>query len=132
MCGFAGQTSAIALSGSRGSDDSTCFSCSKLNETTFLVVEDDKWGEQPFIYVKVYESSLVLIDTGCGGAAKDESVKLTSLRQFLETYAVADNDDQPLNPGARAAYVVLCTHCHFDHIGTACLALHYLGLRSLT
>lgn len=71
----------------------------------------------PFIYAKVYDSVLILIDTGCGGAARDPSVELKSLRQFIETYPVDDNNNQPLNPGGKKHYVVVCTHCHFDHIG---------------
>lgn len=96
---------------------STCFSCARLNPTTFLLVEDDQWGEVPFIYAKVFPSVLVLIDTGCGGAARDPSVALTSLREFLETYPVPDNDGRPLNPGGEKEYAIVCTHCHYDHIG---------------
>jgi glyoxylase-like metal-dependent hydrolase (beta-lactamase superfamily II) len=90
-----------------------------LNASTFLVIEDDKWNEEPYIYVKIYPSSLVLIDTGCGGAAKNEAVELTSLREYLETFPVPDNEYQPLNPESRKSYIVVCTHCHFDHIGNA-------------
>ncbi|KEY75229.1 hypothetical protein S7711_07143 [Stachybotrys chartarum IBT 7711] len=102
--------------GSRSSDNS-CFTCTRLNESTFLVIEDDKWDEEPYIYVKLYSSSVVLIDTGCGGAAKNEAAELTSLREYLETFPVPDNDNKPLNPGSERSYVVICTHCHFDHIG---------------
>lgn len=93
------------------------FTCTRLNATTFLVIEDDKWEEEPYIYVKVYSSFLVLIDTGCGGAAKPNAAGITDLREYLETFPVADNDNQPLNPGSKKSYVVVCTHCHFDHIG---------------
>jgi hypothetical protein len=96
---------------------STCFDCQRLNDTTFVIVEDDKWREDPFIYVKVYDSVIVLIDTGCGGASKDPDVQLKSLRKFIETYPVAANGDKPLNPGGERGYVVICTHCHYDHIG---------------
>ena len=102
--------------GSRGSSN-TCFTCTRLNGSTFLVIEDDKWNEEPYIYVKIYPSVVVLIDTGCGGAAKNEAAELTSLREYLETFPVPDNDNQPLNPGSEKPYAVLCTHCHFDHIG---------------
>jgi len=96
---------------------STCFSCMRLNDTTFLIVEDDKWAEYPFIYAKLYASVLVLIDTGCGGTPRDATAKVICLRTFLETYPVADNDHQPLNPDSSKDYIVICSHCHFDHIG---------------
>ncbi|KAH6869491.1 beta-lactamase-like protein [Thelonectria olida] len=95
----------------------TCFSASRLNDTTFVIVEDDKWNENPYIYVKLFPTSLVLVDTGCGGAAKDPSVELSSLRTFIETFPVADNAGEPLNEKGTRNYVVICTHCHFDHIG---------------
>ncbi|KAF2125603.1 Metallo-hydrolase/oxidoreductase [Dothidotthia symphoricarpi CBS 119687] len=96
---------------------STCFSSRRLNATTFLIVEDDKWRESPFIYAKVYDSVIVLLDTGCGGASKDPDVQLKSLRAFIETYPVSDNEDEPINPTAEKDYIVICTHCHYDHIG---------------
>lgn len=96
---------------------STCFSCSRLKSSTFLIVEDDQWAEQPFIYAKIYNHVVVLVDTGCGGAARDPSVELRSLRQFLETYPVPDNKGSPLNPGGDKAYAVVCTYCHYDHTG---------------
>lgn len=101
---------------------STCFSCTRLNPTTFLIVEDDQWSETPFIYAKVFSSVIVLVDTGCGGAARDPSVQLTSLREFIETYPVSDNDGMPLNPRGKKEYAVVCTHCHYDHIGMSNLA----------
>lgn len=71
----------------------------------------------PFIYAKITSTALVLIDTGCGGAARDENTSLRSLRVFLETYNVTDNDGKPLNENGNLDYVVVCSHCHFDHIG---------------
>lgn len=95
---------------------STCFTASRLNGTTFQIVEDDKFLEMPIIYAKVYRSVFVLMDTGCGGAARDPSVELRSLRSFLETVPVKDNGEAPLNSGGEREYLVICTHCHFDHI----------------
>jgi glyoxylase-like metal-dependent hydrolase (beta-lactamase superfamily II) len=95
----------------------TCFHCRRLNETTFIIVEDDKWRENPFIYVKIYSQVIVLFDTGCGGASLDPDVQLKTLRSFIETYPVSANENNPLNPAAEKEYIVVCTHCHYDHIG---------------
>src|SRR5579862_8591551 len=102
----------------------TCFTCVRLNPTTFRIREDDMFDQLPFIYAKLYDDPplLVLTDTGCGGAARVQFVQLTSLRDFIETYPVADNGHMPLNPRdeaglAKREYLVICTHCHFDHIG---------------
>ncbi|KAH7024956.1 beta-lactamase-like protein [Microdochium trichocladiopsis] len=97
----------------------SCFTCTRLNATTFVIIEEDKWYEIPYIYVKVYPELLVLVDTGCGGgdAAKNPAAGLTSIREYIETVPVADNDGRPLNAGSEKEYLVICTHCHFDHIG---------------
>jgi glyoxylase-like metal-dependent hydrolase (beta-lactamase superfamily II) len=95
---------------------STCFTCTRLNSTTFRIVEDDKYGEYPFIYAKLTPDALILIDTGCGGATKDLDIELTSLRKFLETYPIADNSNTPLNADGNKDYIVICSHCHYDHI----------------
>lgn len=114
------------ISTDRAHDDgpSTCFTCTRLNPSTFRIVEADKYGEFPFIYAKIYDAVIVLIDTGCGGAAEDPGVKLTSLRDFIETYPVEENHGKPLNSQGTKSYVVICTHCHYDHIGE-----HYLSSR---
>jgi hypothetical protein len=99
-------------------DSGSCFSCTRLNLTTFQILEDDKYFELPIIYAKITESAIVLLDTGCGGAARDPNCSLRSLRLFLETYPVVDNENRPLNEGGKLDYVVICSHCHFDHIGS--------------
>lgn len=82
-----------------------------------MVVADDKYFEEPQIFVKVYPSTVVLIDTGCGLNPKDPEAEPKSLRVFLETYPVADNDNAPLNPDREKPYTLILTHCHYDHIG---------------
>jgi hypothetical protein len=46
---------------------SSSFSCERVNPTTFVIREDDAYGEHPFIYVKIHPKVPVVIlsDTGC-------------------------------------------------------------------
>lgn len=104
-------------------DKCSAFKASRLTATTFLIKEfDDVYSEQPHIYVKlVAEANAVLIiDTGCGGQSNNPQVGIKSLREFIETIAVQDNDGKPLNKNGRMDYVVVTTHCHYDHIRACC------------
>lgn len=106
----------------------SAFNATRLNSSTFLIKEfDDIYSEHPLIYAKVIpdllcrgSGTILLIDTGCGGASNDPDVHITSLREFIETVDVQDNEDRPLNPvngkGERMSYIVTTTHCHYDHI----------------
>ena len=99
----------------------TAFKASRLTPTSFAIVEhSDIYGEQPVIYAKVVPDSnaIVVVDTGCGGATDNEEITVKSLREFLETVRIADNDDRPINPGGSRQYIVVLTHCHYDHIRT--------------
>ena len=94
------------------------FVCSRLNATTFVIHENDKYGEHPFIYVKIYNDPrlVVLSDTGCGGGDKNRD-HYHNLKNYIETYPVAVNDGKPLSPvEAERKYLIICTHCHYDHI----------------
>jgi len=93
----------------------TCFTANRLTPTVFKIVEDDIYSERPFIYVKIYPTVVLILDTGCGGAARDQTVQVKSLRQFIEQWPVRDNDGRPLN-GVRNPYVVVESHLHYDHI----------------
>ena len=46
---------------------STSFTTRKINNTTFVVLEDDLYKEQPLIYVKIHPKVplIILSDTGC-------------------------------------------------------------------
>jgi glyoxylase-like metal-dependent hydrolase (beta-lactamase superfamily II) len=93
----------------------TSFVCGRINNSTFLVIEDDKFDERPYIYAKIYPNRILITDTGCNTPRrKDRS--LTSLRKYLETFPIPANGDQPLNPGGNKNYVIICSHCHYDHI----------------
>ncbi|KPI41452.1 uncharacterized protein AB675_9088 [Cyphellophora attinorum] len=102
----------------------------------WLIRENDKFGEFPHIYAKVISASVdeagadpvirgvvVLSDTGCGteaarkhqrpnaneGNTSSDDVRTTrwNLRTFL-AYTI--------NPHETLPYLVMTTHCHYDHI----------------
>ena len=93
----------------------TSFVSRRVNSTTFVLCEDDKYGEQPYIYVKLYANHLLITDTGCD-TPRSNTPSLTSLREYLETYPDPRNDHQCLNPGGSKQYIIVCSHCHYDHI----------------
>ncbi|MCJ1421472.1 hypothetical protein MMC32_007836 [Xylographa parallela] len=79
----------------------TVFSCKRLNSSTYLIVENDRYEERPFIYAKVVRAHalLLLSDTGCGGGKISKpGLPTDTLRNFLETFPIADNGKKPLNP----------------------------------
>ena len=97
------------------------FQCTRLNSTTFFIVENDKYAEHPFVYAKIYPDLVVLSDTGCGGTADTSGSSPSSLRDFIETSPIGANGGRPLNPRQRNGkpskrYLIICTHCHYDHI----------------
>lgn len=99
----------------KGTSSTTSFISRRVNGSTFLVIENDHYGEQPYIYVKLYPNHVLLTDTGCNSPrSKDRSV--TALREYLETWPLSINDGQCLNPGGKKSYVIICSHCHYDHI----------------
>ena len=98
------------------------FSCSRLNPTTFVIHECDKYEEHPFIYVKICDDPplVILSDSGCGGGTNDQA-NSRNLRDFIETCPVSANGGSPLNPRnshgeLSRTYSIICTHCHYDHI----------------
>lgn len=95
------------------------FTARRLTQTTFLIVEwDDIFNEHPFIYAKIVPSTntILIMDTGCGGATHNPEIGLKSLREFIETVNVPDNNGKPLNEGGKMKYIVVESHCHYDHI----------------
>ncbi|OSD06316.1 Metallo-hydrolase/oxidoreductase [Trametes coccinea BRFM310] len=95
------------------------FTARRLTASTFLITEvDDVYDEHPFIYAKLVPAArtLLLLDTGCGGASRDPDASFTRLRDFLEHAPVDDLGEAPVNAGGEMGYVVVLSHCHYDHI----------------
>ncbi|KAF2168443.1 hypothetical protein M409DRAFT_53122 [Zasmidium cellare ATCC 36951] len=102
------------------SKQTASFKTERINKSTFLVVEDDAFREHPFIYVKIHPKApiIVLSDTGCDEpSAKSKNADFTHLRDYLENFPIKSNSKKPLNPGGHRQYYIICTHCHYDHIG---------------
>jgi glyoxylase-like metal-dependent hydrolase (beta-lactamase superfamily II) len=109
------------------------FNATRLTPSTFLIKEfDDIYSEHPHIYAKLLPTAntLLLIDTGCGGASNDPTIEVTSLREYIETVGVDKNGGKPLNEGGRMGYIVVLSHCHYDHIRSSIQRL--LTRRKLT
>eukprot|EP01119_Soliformovum_irregulare_P020646 TRINITY_DN6720_c0_g1_i4.p1 TRINITY_DN6720_c0_g1~~TRINITY_DN6720_c0_g1_i4.p1 ORF type:complete len:263 (-),score=31.24 TRINITY_DN6720_c0_g1_i4:567-1355(-) len=74
------------------------FQHERLSERVWKVVEDDPYGQFPFLYVIVGDDRCILIDTGCGRgnylSFVDENVNVKKL-----------------------PFLIVCTHVHFDHVG---------------
>lgn len=104
------------------------FSISALNDekSLFLIRERDKYGEYPNIYAKIvsaiastaFRSSaaklIVLCDTGCGTnisinghPASFDPHGRWNIGSFLEA---------TINPRERLPYLIITSHCHYDHI----------------
>lgn len=101
------------------------FKATRLSENTYLIIEhSDIYEEHPYIYVRFFRSynTILVIDTGCGGATEDKEIEITSLREFIEKgnpdTDAEHGDGRPLNEGGKLAYAVALTHCHYDHIRT--------------
>lgn len=94
------------------------FSAYRLNPSTFRITENSLLSktpaEKPQIYLKFYDTLIVIIDTG--SARKPDNQTMT-LRKFIETVPVAENGEKPLNEAGKREYVLVMTHCHFDRIG---------------
>ncbi|OQO09716.1 hypothetical protein B0A48_05119 [Cryoendolithus antarcticus] len=90
------------------------YSVSRLNSTTHLVIHNDKFFEFPYIYVKVYGNLklAVIIDTGCGASSTKGTRGQTDLKTCIEENVLSTSRDEK-----QWSFLVICTHCHFDHIG---------------
>lgn len=99
----------------------SAFKTSRLTSSTFLIIEhSDIYDEHPYIYAKIIPvaNSILIVDTGCGGATNDPKINLKRLRNYIEEVAVDENNGKPLNEGGKMGYAVVLSHCHYDHICT--------------
>ncbi|KAK5122946.1 hypothetical protein LTR85_003511 [Meristemomyces frigidus] len=106
---------------------STSFTTRRVNKTTFLVREADAYREHPFIYVKVHPKApvIVLCDTGVDEPnAKHKHDRYIHLREYIEHYRLPANNNEALNPDGKRQYIIICTHCHYDHTGGL---MHFLA-----
>ncbi|KAF3036485.1 hypothetical protein E8E12_007313 [Didymella heteroderae] len=98
--------------------DACPFTIRQINKTTYLIRELDRFDENPHIYVKKHTqiladgrsaSLLIVNDTGCGTSV---SSKLSRTGQWnIRTFI-----DHHLNPSSTIPYLVILSHCHYDHI----------------
>ncbi|KAK9465074.1 beta-lactamase-like protein [Lipomyces arxii] len=100
----------------------SCFTWKTLNPSTYRVVQNDILKELPFIYVKVYPTLLLLVDTGCGpNHCMDPTVEEKSIRSYIETNLEAEGRltyvDPETNETKNKHWLVFITHTHYDHIG---------------
>ncbi|KAJ7739779.1 Metallo-hydrolase/oxidoreductase [Mycena maculata] len=95
------------------------FRAARLTPTTFVLSEyNDVYREHPQIYVKIIPAArtILIIDTGCGGATVDPDIEMTSLRRYIEEVKLDCNGGAALNEVKNTEYVVVLSHCHYDHI----------------
>ena len=78
------------------------FTEERISERVWKIVEDDPYGQYPFIYVIQGVDKVILIDTGCGGNRGG-----VNLKNFISSRI---NHQQ-------LPFLVVCTHVHFDHVG---------------
>ncbi|UPX14316.1 uncharacterized protein EKO05_0004804 [Ascochyta rabiei] len=105
---------------SQSGPDECPFTIRQLNQTTYLVRERDRFGEYPHIYVKKHTetlpdgqraSVLIVNDTGCGTSTRNHTTTTSqdwNIRTFIDHHLNPNRDD--------ILYLVILSHCHYDHI----------------
>lgn len=110
------------------------FTIRQLNPSTHLIREKDKYAEFPHIYAKVVFQTrgstrpalIVLSDSGCGTSKPFDhftsstscDLKCYEVRKIAHhgTYDLGNFLRQTINPNGKIPYLVVTTHCHYDHI----------------
>ncbi len=96
------------------------FSFRCLNKSLYLIRENDGFGEYPNIYAKVCTANgstvIVLSDTGCATEVKNPDYHSVVTPRAPEYWNLRTVLEMTINPGGRFPYLVMTTHCHYDHI----------------
>ena len=81
----------------------------RISPRIWLVVEDDRFNEHPFLYVIIGTLRIVLVDTGVGSGGK------AAYREWLQRKLLPSclEDESALD----LPIFVINTHVHFDHVG---------------
>eukprot|EP00750_Incisomonas_marina_P013007 INCI17200.1.p1 GENE.INCI17200.1~~INCI17200.1.p1 ORF type:complete len:246 (+),score=31.27 INCI17200.1:188-925(+) len=87
-----------AAAAASADDGGAIFNAERLSPAVWKIVEADRYGQFPFIYVIMGVDKCIVFDTGCDTG---------NLRGFI---------DHHINT-TRLPYLVVCSHVHFDHIG---------------
>ena len=117
------------------------FTIRQLNPSTHLIRETDKYSEFPHIYAKTVfltkgatrPALIVLSDTGCGTnlhpspnfstiIRPERNISRPSKHLPDHDYNLSNFLRATINPNGEIPYLVISTHCHYDHI---------LGLKNL-
>ncbi|CAJ2509647.1 Uu.00g146730.m01.CDS01 [Anthostomella pinea] len=94
------------------------FTTKRTSPTTFVIQERDAYKEHPLIYAKLHPKAdvVVLTDTGCDEPDEQhKTARYIHLREYLEHCPVSANHDKPINPDGKRRYIIIQTHCHYDH-----------------
>ena len=96
--------------------------------SAWLIREHDKYGEYPHISAKLCEAPssseadtkarvIVLSDTGCGTDVRNsDSGRRLCSREQPRSWNILTFLEYTINPNGRIPYLVITTHCHYDHI----------------
>ena len=94
--------------------------------STWLIREHDSYGEYPHIYAKLCSAPtsdkgksaqvVVLSDTGCGTSTDNPEYSNTGHLKQPKEWNIRTFLEFTINPQGRIPYLVVTTHCHYDHI----------------
>lgn len=82
----------------------------RLSARVWKAVEEDPFGQYPFVYLVLGWDKIAVIDTGTG--ANDPTVLFQAIPQIRDS---------------NLPFILLLTHCHFDHIGGIKYLQHQQG-----